>query len=193
MRRALAVLTCVLGVVPETYGEEPIFPDGTPARLQGGLMIIRQGDQTTLSLGGVLFARRVRVMTSTPEGPVVSHFTLPSFLCSPNALPLPDAAPALLRIEIPDVYGNLYIEGDLFRGAGMVRQLQSPPLPPGKAYPLRLRAAYQAGNNLLIEDRQVVLRAGQSNLVNFDGASAISVPLPKENLELAPVPRRKAD
>jgi hypothetical protein len=193
MRGTLATLACFLGIIPCASGEEPIFPDGTPARLQGGLMIIRQGDQTTVSLGGVLFPRRVKVTTSTPEGPVVAYFTLPSFLHSPNALPLPEAAPALLRVEIPDRYGNLYIEGDLVRGSGPVRQLQSPPLPPGKDYPLRLRAAFQAGDFLLIEDRQVVIRARQSNVVKFDGSSAISVPLPKDNVELAPAPRRKTN
>jgi uncharacterized protein (TIGR03000 family) len=190
VRHILGCLLCSLVLIAAACGGEPIFPDGTPARLQGGFMIIRQGDQTTVSLGGVLFPRRVKVTTATPDGPVVSYFTLPSFLHSPNALPLPDAAPALLYVEIPDFYGNLYIEGELVRGWGTARHLQSPPLPPGKDYPVRLRAAFQRGDNLLIEDRQVVLRAGQSSVVRFDGSAAISVPLRTDNVELAPPPRK---
>jgi len=190
MRRGLAVLACLF-LGSSLRSEEPIFPDGTPARLYGGLMIIRQGNQTTVSTGGVLLPRQVKVTTATPEGPVVTHFTLPSMLQTPHGVvPLPDAAPAMLRVEVPDVYGLLYVDGEMLRTkGGTVRYLQSPPLPPGTSYPLHLRAAFQVGDNLLIEDRKVVIGAGTSGVVTFDGSRALSVPLPRP-VETLPPPRR---
>ena len=179
MRRSLTLFACCFLLAASVRGAEPIFPDGTPASLQGGLMILRQGNQTTVSLGGVLFSRRVKVTTLTPEGPVVTRFILPSFLHSPTTPPLPDAAPAILRVEIPETYGVLYLEGELVRSKGTSRQLQSPPLPPGRDYPLHVRAAYQVGDHILIEDKQVLLRAGQFTAVTFDGRGALSVPLPR--------------
>jgi len=178
MRQALAILVgCFVFVVP-SRGEESPFPDGSTPRQYGGLMILRQGNQTTLSLGGVLFPRRVRVTTATPEGPVVTRFVLPSTLRSPHSVPLPRSAPALLQVEIPDDYGLLYIEGDLVRTRGTVRHLQSPELPPGVAYPLHLRGAFKVGDNLLIQDMQVQIRAGESTTATFDGTGAVTVRLP---------------
>src|SRR5450755_4392520 len=115
MRRTLTILACCFFLTASTRAEEPVNPDGIPYRELGGLQIIRQGDQTTVSLGGVLFPRKVRVTTATPEGPVVTRFVLPSAFQSPTRTPLPEAAPAFLNVEIPDDDGLLYIEGELVR------------------------------------------------------------------------------
>ena len=93
-------------------------------------------------------------------------------------------------MEIPDTYGHLYIEGELVRGRGPTRQVESPPLLPGKTYPLHLRAAFKVGDNLLIEDQQVLLH-GASIGVTFDGSKAVSVPLPRSDVELIPLPKSK--
>ena len=178
MRRVMAALACCVLLAERTYGDEVIFPDGTAARNQGGLMIIRQGGQTTLSLGGVLFRRRVLVSTDTPAGPVLTRFRLPSMLHSPTAPPLPESAPAVLEVTIPDDYGLLYIDGELVRTRGPVRHLESPLLPPGLAYPVRVRAAFKRGDHLLIEDKVILLQAGQGAAVTFDGSAAVAVPLP---------------
>jgi hypothetical protein len=77
MGRILALATCCSLFSATTNAGEPIFPDGTPASQQGGLVIIHQGDTTTTSLGGGLFTRRVRVTTRTSDGPVVTRFTMP--------------------------------------------------------------------------------------------------------------------
>jgi uncharacterized protein (TIGR03000 family) len=180
MRRGLAILACCFFLSPATRGGDPFLPDGTPLSGNGGLIFLRQGDQTTLSLGGVLLPRKVRVTTATPEGPVVTRFTLPSVLHSPTMPPFLGTAPAFLRVDIPDRYGLLYLDGELLRTPGAERLLQSPPLPPGQAYPVHLRAVFQVGGDLLIEDKQVLLRAGESVVVTFDGSRATSVPLPRE-------------
>jgi uncharacterized protein (TIGR03000 family) len=178
MRRILAVFACCVFLVTATRGEDVIFPgDDIPASQLGGLIIIRRGNQTTVSLGGVLLPRKVRVTTATPEGPVVARFKLPSAFQSPTRLPLPESAPASLRVEIPDADGLLYVEGELIRGDGTVRSLQSPPMPPGAACPLHLRAAFKVGDHFFIEDKQIMIRAGEGAAVTFDGRQAASVPL----------------
>jgi uncharacterized protein (TIGR03000 family) len=193
MRRVLAILVCCVFLTPPTRGDDPIFEtDGeTPASELGGLIFLRHGNQTTWSLGGVLLPRKVQVVTATPSGPVVARFVLPSAFQSPDRPPLPGSAPAFLRVEVPDPDAMLYVEGALVRGDGTVRQLQSPPLPPGEGCPVRLRAVFQVGDRILIQDKKVLIRAGEGAGVAFDGRGALSVPLRRE--ETAALPRQKAD
>src|SRR5262245_51264132 len=186
MRGILAVIGSAVLFTSPAAGDGP-FPDGAAPRNLGGLVFIRQNGQTTVSLGGVLFARRVCVRTDTPEGPVLTRFRLPSMLHSPNAVPLPEAAPAQLQVSIPDHHGVLYIDGELVPTRGTVRELQSPLLPPGIDVPVRIRATFKRGDNLLIEDKIVVLHAGAAVGVTFDGSRAVSVPLPP--VEELPLPR----
>jgi hypothetical protein len=175
MRRTLAILACSFLLTAPTRGEDVIFPgDDIPASQLGGLIIIRRGNQTTVSLGGALLPRRVKVKTATPKGSVVAHFKLPSAFQSPTRLPLPESAPASLRVEMPDKDGLLYVEGELIHGDGTIRLLQSPPLTPGAVCPLHLRAAFKVGNHFFIEDKQVLLRAGDGVAATFDGSQAAS-------------------
>jgi hypothetical protein len=179
MVRTAAILVCCLLWASPGRGQEPFNPDGTPLSAMGGLIIIRQGNQTVTSLGGGIFPRRVKVTTATPEGPVVTRFSLPSSWVAPTS-PLAVLAPATLWVEMPDPDGLLYIEGELIRSKNTSRQLQSPPIPMGMDFPLKLRAAFKVGNNLLIEDKQVQLHGGESTRAVFEGTSAFSVPLPEK-------------
>ena len=92
---------------------------------------------------------------------------------------------------MPDPDGLLYIEGELIRSKGISRQLQSPPIPLDRHLPLRLRTAFKVGDNLLIEDKQILLHAGESTTVIFDGRKALSVPLRLEEAEVIPFPPRE--
>jgi hypothetical protein len=149
----------------------------------GGLIIIRQGNQTITSLGGGIFPRRVKVVTTTPEGPVVTRFSLPSSWVKPTS-PLAVLATATLSVELPDPDGLLYIEGELIRSNGKSRLLQSPPIPLNVSFPISLRATFAAGDDLLIEDKQIELHAGKITVAIFDGSRAISVPLRRESTPL---------
>ena len=184
MRRVLAILVCCVFLTPPTRGADPIFEtDGeTPASELGGLIFLRHGNQTTWSLGGVFLTRRVKVVTAEP---VVARFVLPSAFQSADRPPLPGTEPAFLRVAVPDPDAMLYVEGSLVRGDGTVRQLQSPPLPPGEGRPVRLRAVFQVGDRILIQDKRVLIRAGEGAGVTFDGVGAISVPLRRDK----PAPR----
>jgi uncharacterized protein (TIGR03000 family) len=177
MRPVLALAVCLLPL--PASGGEVLLPDGSPLSQNGGLIIMRQGNQTTVSLGGALLPRRVRVTTATPEGPVVTRFTLPSNFHSPTMPPWLGAAPATIQVDIPDVDGLLYVEGQRVRTDGALRRyLQSPQLPPGQDCLLRLTAVFGVGDQILVEDRQVVIRAGQGTAVTFDGSRAVAVPRP---------------
>lgn len=192
MRRFLAIFVCGFLLTSPTRGDEPKAPDGTPWRVYGGLIVVRQGDQRIRMLGGALLPRSVKVTEATPEGPVVYQFTAPSAWQGSPPLPVPGCAPARLQVQMPDDNGLLYIEDELIRSAGTSRQVQSPPLAPGRSFPLRVRAAFKSGENLLIEDKQVMIRAGQVSAVAFDGSRALSVPLPRTDADL-PAPRRAKD
>jgi uncharacterized protein (TIGR03000 family) len=83
-----------------------------------------------------------------------------------------------LQIEMPDPFGIVYIDGELLPSRGTLRTLESQPLAPGKSYPLKLRAAFAVGDRLLIEEKTLMLRAGETLRVTFDGRAALAVALP---------------
>ena len=72
MRRGLVIFVCSFLLLPLARGDELILPDGTPLSGNGGLIIMRQGGQTTISLGGAFLPRKVTVRTAAPEGLVIS-------------------------------------------------------------------------------------------------------------------------
>lgn len=180
MRRALPVLVCCLFLTSSLRAQDVILPDGSPLSENGGLIIMRRGDQTIVSFGGALLPRKVRVSTATPEGPVVTRFTMPANSLSPTKQPFPPptTAPALVRVSIPDPHGIVYVEGQLVRTTAD-RLLESPPLPLGVDHPLRLSAVFQVGDRIFVEDRTLTLRAGECTAVTFDGSGGVSVLAPQ--------------
>jgi uncharacterized protein (TIGR03000 family) len=185
MRRVLAVLASFL-FTTHGFAQPIVFPDNTTSDMPGGLILIRKGNQTTWSLGGAFLPRTVKVVTNTPEGKEIARFRFPSVFRDPYPAPMPTGAPASLQVQIPDPYGQIYVDGELVRTMGTSRQLESPKLPPGKAYPLRVRGAYVVGENFVIEDKEVLIRAGESTAVTFDGKVALILPLKKEWLTPPP-------
>ncbi len=177
MARILAALICGICLAQQTLAQEPIFADQTPASLFGGLIIVRRGDQTTWSVGGVMFPRHVKIVTNGPEGKVATRFTLPSGFRGPAMPFVPDAAPALIQVELPDKFGLIYIEGAQVPSTGTSRQLESPVLMPGRVYTLHLRAAYALAGKLLIEDKAIPIRAGETTTVTFNGSTPIVEPI----------------
>jgi uncharacterized protein (TIGR03000 family) len=176
MRKALAAAVCSCLLPLSASGADVIMPDGTPVSQLGGLIIARQGNQTTISLGGILLPRKVRTKTATPDGPVITRFTLPSTFHSPARPDWLGTAPATIQVDIPDAYGLIYVEGQkVASDTARRRYLESPPLAPGKDYVLQLRAAFSVGNQVIVEDRRVTVRAGQTSNVAFDGSQPIAV------------------
>jgi uncharacterized protein (TIGR03000 family) len=182
MRRILAVLACPLLLPTITFAQlDGPGPFGyNQSYIPSGITIIRQGNQTTWSAGGLMLPRTVKVVTRLPEGKDVARFKFASALHEPFPAPTPTGAPATLQIHIPDPYGLVQVDGELIRGNGVDRQILSPKLPPGRAYPLRVRGAYIVGDQFVIEDREVMVRAGEATTVVFDGTRALRVPMQKE-------------
>ncbi len=177
MRRVLAILACSFWFTSTAFAQPVVFPDGTTSDQPGGLMIIRKGGQTAWSLGGAFLQRSVKVVARTPEGKEITRFKMPSVFRDPYAPPLSDMIPAGVQVEVSDPHALLFIDGEKVRTTGTSRQLESPALTQGKGYPLRLRAAYVVGNNFVIEDKEITIRAGETTLVRFDGSGAQVVPL----------------
>jgi uncharacterized protein (TIGR03000 family) len=183
MRRVLAILVCSFCFTSSAFAQPVVFPDNSTSDMHGGLIIVRKGNQTTWSVGGVLLSRHVKVVTKTPEGKEITRFRMPSVFQDPYAPPMSSLIPAAVRVEVPDPDALLFIEGERVRASGTSRHLESPGLAPGKGYPLRLRAAYVAGDNFLIEDKETTIRAGESASVTFDGGRAVIVPLRKDRAQ----------
>jgi hypothetical protein len=149
-------------------------------------MIVRKGGQTSMTFGGVIFDRRVKLVSPTPEGPLVTRILLPSALHSPTAAPVPGMSPASLHVEIPDKFGLLYIDGRIVKSpASTTRVLETQPLTRSKIYSLSVRGVYAIGDKLLIEEKTITLTAGQSTQINFDGNGAIVVPLRPSDVDLS--------
>ncbi len=179
----------------------PLDYDDTPGAVPGGIVFGRVNGQRVLRIGGALFPMRVRVTEPGPDGPVTTRMVLPSSGQSPlvplalqhqsvppgatlhfgaSAAPAVPAVPAVtcgMRVQMPDPIGLLYVDGRLTDSRGESRVVPSPA--PGKTQVVRLRAAFKVGDNLLIEEKEVVVRAGEIAEVKFDGARAMSVPLPQ--------------
>jgi len=175
MKKLHAVAVCSLLLPLAANADDLMMPDGQPLKYNGGLIIVRQGNQTTVSVGGVFLPRKVRVTTDTPAGPVVTRFTLPSYLHSPTTPEWLGTAPAMIQVDIPDSDGLLCIEGQqIATEKSSRRYLQSPPLPPGSSFELHLRACFIVGDRVVVEDRQVLIRAGEHASVTFDGSQPIA-------------------
>lgn len=189
----IASLVALFAILGPTRADEYTFPNSPNdyPRYLGGIQFHRGTDgQMVFSLGGAFVSRRVKVITPTPEGPVVTRFQLPSQLHSPvspafdlihplGAQPAP--APATIRVQMPEAWGVVYIEGKLISSRGVVRWLESPPVSTKSLTTLNVRVAYLVGDRVLIEDRAIGVRGGETTAVAFDGSRAISVPVSEAN------------
>lgn len=180
------VLVLLLANAPARAVDPYVNPDGVPYSNLGGIIVYRLGNQNITSIGGGPIPRQVWSTTSVPPPPPPPiPFKMPGAAQPSRG----DWVPALLRVTTPDTYGLVYIEGELVRSNGKTRRFQSPPLAPGKSYPLHLRVAFKVGDNLLIEDKEVLIQPGVDSTVSFDGSRAVSVPLTPKESELPP-PRK---
>jgi hypothetical protein len=98
----------------------------------------------------------------------------------------------IVEVQLPDERGLLYVNGNPTPLHGRVQVLRTEFLPRCGAQVFELRAAFRSGDELLIENRTLVIRAGERTSVTFDGHQAMRVKLPLAGEEL-PSPRTLPD
>lgn len=189
MRLLTPALTALI-VAAGTAAAAPPYPPVTPLsewdlETPGGFKMVRKNGTTITSLGGMLAPRWVRI--TEPDG-MVSRFKYPSEFRAPPWLTEPRCARGFAEIHIPDARGLLYVNDDPKPMRGAALDVQTPFLKAGERYTLQLRAAFRAGDELLIEDRTITVGGGETTVVRFDGVNAVRVPL-REKMELLPPPR----
>ncbi len=167
----------------------PLDYDDTPGAMPGGLVFGRVNGQRFVRIGGGLFPMKIWASEPGPDGRVRTQMILPSaaqsslvplVLQHQAVLPRPTADRACILVQIPNPNGLLYVDDHLTNSRGTSRQLESPPLTAGQSHVFRLRAGYMVGDNFLIEQKTVSVRAGENATVTFDGKQAVSVYLPEK-------------
>ena len=111
---------------------------------------------------------------ATPAGPVV---TASRAEIGTNGLlaaaPKNDSAPARLVIELP-AKATLYVDGVAVPGKGESRQFHTPDLTRNKAYYYELKAAVLVDGKVEVEEKKVVIRAGDTAIEAFPKLIALS-------------------
>lgn len=173
-----------------TAAAGPPFPpgrlyDGWDPATPGGFKIFRKDGTTTTSFGGFLIPRHDRI--KEPDG-MITRFRYPSEFVAPPYLIEPRCARGFAEVHIPDARGLLYVNDDPEPLRGPVLDVQTPFLKRGERHTLQLRAAFRAGDELLIQDQAITIAGGETVVVRFNGMHAMRVPL-REKSELLPPPR----
>ena len=177
--------------------------DGSPGapwwefdtRLPGGILYIQQPGMSICSVGGVFLPRKVTVTETNGPVPITSTFVYPSAFHSPTSLLNLKFGRGMVKVQVPDERGLLYVNGDPTPLRGSVQYLTTPLLQVDQVHVYHLRAAFRSGEKLLIQDGTVQVHAGQAVPFTFDGTKAVAVRLPvKADVpETAPVPRQLQD
>jgi hypothetical protein len=168
----------------------PPFPpgrlyDGWDPATPGGFKIFSKDGTTITSYGGFLIPRHDRIQE--PDG-TITRFRYPSEFVAPPDMTEPRCARGFAEVHIPDERGLLYVNDEPEPLRGPVLDVRTPFLKRGECYALHLRAAFRAGDDLLIQDQAVTIQGGETRVVRFGGASAIRVPL-RPRGEMLPSPR----
>lgn len=92
-------------------------------------------------------------------------------------LPSPQTPPQTkLKVTLPDAKAVVWFNGYLTSSMGTQRVYQAPPMKPGM-YDYTLKVSYNQGGRVVIEERTVTVRAGQSYSVDFtQNVAAASAP-----------------
>jgi uncharacterized protein (TIGR03000 family) len=106
----------------------------------------------------------------------------PPVVVTPSPPPPPPAniaAPAHIRVLVPDLNSQVWFDGSLTKQTGTDRMFHTPDLPPGGAYSYRIRAAWRANGNEMIQERVVSVAPGQTATADFRGPASEAIPTPR--------------
>jgi hypothetical protein len=163
MVRGLAALICLGFVATSLRADPPDFPNGFP----GGIVFVKQGDRTFLSVGGGILPMWVRLRDRGPDGVNEARLRFPSQLHSPTSAPFPSIDQYYLTVQLPPSGGQLELNGTLLPGSSSLRRFQAPADNPN-ASTVRLRATYQVDGTTRTEERVVNMQPGQPTTIVFE-------------------------
>src|SRR5262245_58448716 len=177
MTRILVLVAMLLVHAPWVRADEPYFrenPNGAPG---GFTFIVSPSGERIASFGGIFLPMRLKVRDY--KGGPATRITYPSMLHSPVGPPNPNMGRGYVRVFVPEPGAVVYVNGELTDSSGLERVLATDYLEAGHDHLIRLQAGFRSGDQLLIQERAVVVRAGETASVTFDGAGALAVPLPR--------------
>jgi uncharacterized protein (TIGR03000 family) len=90
----------------------------------------------------------------------------PAPASKPSASTADESAPARLTVELP-AGAKLYVDGTPTTLHGAVRQFHTPALPAGQAFYYELKAEVTIGGKTEVEQKRVVVRAGETITAEF--------------------------
>jgi uncharacterized protein (TIGR03000 family) len=90
-----------------------------------------------------------------------------------------DSAPAQIQVKLPTADATLTIMDWKATSTGTERQLQTPPLARGQTFRYRVKASWTANGQPIAVERDVLVEAGQTVLVDFTGAVGEAKPAAK--------------
>jgi uncharacterized protein (TIGR03000 family) len=111
------------------------------------------------------------------DGVVVPTPAIPPAGATPAPAPAPapakssfnsadESAPARLTVELP-AGAKLFVDGTPTTLSGAVRQFHTPALPAGQAFYYELKAEVTVGGKTEVEQKRVVVRAGETITAEF--------------------------
>ena len=128
----------------------------------GGPSIVSPGIVTPTIVGGT---------TIVGSAADVGQPVIPPAAPSTTTVERPASSPARLTIELPAT-AKLIVDGRATKGDGVTRQFHTPPLPAGQAFYYEMRAEVEVDGKVEVEEKRVVVRAGQSLTESFAKLSA---------------------
>ncbi len=144
-----------------------------------GGVIVAPSYTPVMESGGVIIGRAVapaQVAGGTPAGYYATPETGTSgYLASAPPSTASGELPAHLAVELP-ANAKLYVDGTLIRGEGDVRHFHTPDLTQGKAFYYELRAEYTVAGKVEVEEKKVVVRAGDRLSEAFPKLLALAKP-----------------
>jgi uncharacterized protein (TIGR03000 family) len=79
----------------------------------------------------------------------------------------PPAGGAIIRLSIPDAFGQVYFDGVQTSSIGTRRYYVTPALPGGRNFAYTVRATFNRNGQPVSEERRVVVAPGRTSVVNF--------------------------
>jgi uncharacterized protein (TIGR03000 family) len=117
-------------------------------------------------MGGVVVPAPAIPPANITPAPVPAPAPAPAPAKGTTSSTADEAAPARLTVELP-ANATLFVDGTATTLHGAVRQFHTPALPTGQAFFYELKAEVMIGGKTQVEQKRVVVRAGETITAEF--------------------------